>query len=124
MMPRGSASRRTSRDRGRAVRGEPMIGSASRRTSRDRGRAVRGELMIAALVLLVALASPGAAAEWREIKPGETQMAEIRARFGAPTKATPVKVEGFDTTEWVYEGAQALVGMARVTLEFGFKAPS
>ena len=81
-------------------------------------------MMAAALALLVVLASPVAAAEWREIKPGETQTAEIRARFGAPTKATPVKVEGFDTTEWVYEGAQALVGMVRVTLEFGLKTPS
>ena len=77
--------------------------------------------LAAMLALLVVLASPAAAAEWREIKPAETMMTEIRARFGAPTTATPQKIEGYDTMQWVYEGPRAPVGMTKMTVDFGLK---
>jgi hypothetical protein len=80
--------------------------------------------VVAAAGLVLVLASPAAAAEWREIKPGETMMSEIRARFGTPTTATPQKVEGYDTMQWVYEGAQAPVGMVKMTIDFGLKTPA
>ena len=77
--------------------------------------------LAAMLALLVVLASPAAAAEWREIKPAETMMTEIRARFGAPTTAKPQKIEGYDTMQWVYEGPRAPVGMNKFTIDFGLK---
>ena len=78
----------------------------------------------AALALLVALASPVAASEWREIKPGESTMTDVRARFGAPSRETAQKVEGYDTVQWVYEGARAPAGMLKVTIDFGLKTPA
>ena len=75
----------------------------------------------AALALLLALASPVAASEWREIKPGGSTMTDVRARFGAPSRETAQKIEGYDTMQWVYEGPRAPVGMIKVTVDFGLK---
>ena len=80
--------------------------------------------LVAALTLLFGLTSPVTAAEWREIKPGETMMPEIRTRFGTPTTATPQKVEGYDTMQWVYDGPRAPVGMLKMTVDFGLKTAS
>jgi hypothetical protein len=80
--------------------------------------------VVAALAIVVALASPVAAAEWREIKPGETVITEIRTRFGPPSKETTQKIEGYDTTQWVYEGARAPTGMQKLTIDFGLKTAS
>jgi len=77
--------------------------------------------LTAVLALLIALASPVAASEWREIKPGETMMTEIRTRFGAPTREIAQKIEGYDTMQWVYEGPRAPVGMNKFTIDFGLK---
>ena len=71
------------------------------------------------LVLLAAAARPGEAADWGLITPGTTTMEAVRARYGQPTKTTPKKVDTYDTEQWVYEGAQAPVGMYRMTVEFG-----
>ena len=78
-------------------------------------------LVAASLALVVALASPVAAAEWREIKPGETMMAEIRTRFGPPSREAAQKIEGYDTMQWVYEGPRAPVGMLKLIIDFGLK---
>ena len=77
--------------------------------------------LVSALALMVILASPLAAAEWREIRPGETAMTDIRTRFGPPSRETAQKVEGYDTAQWVYEGPRALVGMLKATFDFGLK---
>jgi hypothetical protein len=63
--------------------------------------------------------TPALAEEWGGIEPGVTPMQEVRARFGAPSKETHSKVEGYDTTEWVYEDALAPVGIERMTVSFG-----
>jgi hypothetical protein len=72
------------------------------------------------LVVLLALASaPAGAAEWGLIRPGESTMEALRARYGAPTRVEREKVETYDTESWIYEGDRAPTGMERLTLEFG-----
>jgi len=71
------------------------------------------------LALLALAASPAEAAEWGLIVPGTTTMEIVRARYGQPTKSEPKKVDSYDTVQWVYEGAQAPVGMYRMTVDFG-----
>jgi hypothetical protein len=45
-------------------------------------------------------------------------MDAVRARYGAATKASTEKIDGYDATRWVYEGAQAPVGMERMVVDF------
>ena len=77
-----------------------------------------------ALALVILLATPVAASEWGQIKPGETLLAAIRARYGAPTKETSQKIEGYDAVQWVYEGARAPAGIMRMTVDFGLLTPA
>jgi hypothetical protein len=85
--------------------------------------------MRAILALLLFLALPIAwpasapAEEWGGIEPGVTIADAVRARYGAPTKETQAKVEGYDTSQWVYEGAQAPGGIQRMTIEYGLLTP-
>ncbi|MBI3637787.1 MAG: hypothetical protein HY216_16465, partial [Candidatus Rokubacteria bacterium] len=79
---------------------------------------------VLALGLLLAVVAPAGAEEWSGIVPGASTQAQVRARHGAPTRTTAQKVEGFSTTTWIYEGAQAPVGTQRMTVEFGLKLPS
>ena len=78
----------------------------------------------AALILLLLLVVPAAAAEWGQISPGETIQAAVRARYGAPAKETAQKIEGYDAEQWVYEGARAPAGIARMTVDFGLLTPA
>ena len=72
-------------------------------------------------LLLVFLAVPlvAGAAEWGSIVPGETTQEVVRARYGEPTRRAAQKIDGYDTTEWVYDGARAPRGIRRLVLEFG-----
>src|SRR5712691_7000141 len=82
---------------------------------------------IAALGLAVALlaSAPNVRAEqWGAMVPGESRMAAVRALRGAPTRTATEKVEGYDTTQWVYEAAQAPPGITRLTIDFGLKTAS
>jgi hypothetical protein len=79
-----------------------------------------GLLLLALLLVAPATAS---AAEWGGIDPGVTTMNELRDRYGAPTRQTQAKVEGYDTTQWIYEGRQALTGLVRMTVDFGLLTP-
>lgn len=78
-----------------------------------------------AVALGLAMAAPAAvgAATWGGIEPGQTTMAEVRERFGAPSNETKQKVEGYDTTTWVYEGNKAPIGMIRMTIDWGLLKP-
>ncbi len=76
------------------------------------------------LPLVVLLAAPAPASDWGQIKPGVTKQAEVRSRYGAPTRETPQKVEGYDTLHWLYEGPQAPTGMTRMTVDFGLLTPA
>jgi len=75
------------------------------------------------LGLAVALPAGAGAAGWGGIEPGETTMTEVRERYGVPSKETKQKVEGYDTTTWVYEGNKAPVGMVRMTIDLGILKP-
>jgi hypothetical protein len=46
-------------------------------------------------------------------------MPEVSARFGAPSRQTHAKVEGYDTTEWVYEDTRAPDGIRKMIVNFG-----
>ena len=79
-------------------------------------------LAVWALVLAVGPA-PAAAAGWGGIVPGTSAVEDVRGRYGQPSRETPKKVEGYDTLEWVYEGARAPHGIVRMTVEFGLLTP-
>lgn len=81
------------------------------------GKIARGAAL--ALVLVSGLAGHLSAEEWGGIAPGAGTRETVRARYGAPSRETRQKVEGYDTLQWVYEGARAPVGMKRLTVEFG-----
>jgi len=77
-----------------------------------------------ALILgLVLVASVAHAAEWDTIRPAESTQEAVRAQFGQPTKVTSRKVDGYDSTQWLYEGAQAPRGLAKLTIDFGLLTP-
>ncbi len=78
---------------------------------------------LVALVLLglavLAASAPAPASDWGTVVPGESTPESMRAVYGQPTKTQALKVEGYDTTQWVYEGAQAPPGILRLTVDFG-----
>jgi hypothetical protein len=59
---------------------------------------------LGAVALVLLLATPALAAEWGQIKPAVTTQPDVRKRYGAPTKETVQKIEGYDSTQWLYEG--------------------
>lgn len=78
---------------------------------------------IAAVGWLLLLAVPAGAADWGTIVPATSTMETVRARYGAATRTLAEKVEGYDTVQWVYEGAAAPPGVQRLTVEFGLLTP-
>jgi hypothetical protein len=82
-------------------------------------------LRVLALMLALAMAAPvtALASSWGGIEPGETTLEQVRERYGAPSKETKQKTEGYDTTTWVYEGAKAPVGMNRMIIDLGMLKP-
>jgi hypothetical protein len=59
------------------------------------------------------------AAEWGTIVPATSTTENVRAQFGGPTRTESQKIEGYDTTTWLYEGAQAPAGITRMIVDFG-----
>jgi hypothetical protein len=82
-----------------------------------------------ALLVLLALGacllgSEGARAEeWGGIDPGVTTLEQVQARYGAPSKETRAKTEGYDTVQWVYEGGRAPTGLERMIVDYGLLTP-
>jgi hypothetical protein len=76
-------------------------------------------VVLFALGLCLALPSAGRAAEWSTIVPGASTMESVRARFGAATRTSVQKQDGYDVAEWLYEGPAAPVGFTKLTVEFG-----
>ena len=70
-------------------------------------------------MLAVALPVAALASEWGTIIPGTSTMDGVRAQYGGPTKSETQKTDNYDTTSWVYEGAQAPVGLLRMVVDFG-----
>jgi hypothetical protein len=79
---------------------------------------VRAALALVAAAAVLAVA-PAWAAEWGTIIPATSTTETVRAQFGGPTRTDNQKVEAYDTTSWVYEGAQAPPGMTRMVVDFG-----
>jgi hypothetical protein len=81
--------------------------------------------LLAAVTLAALLVGPGAvtAEEWGAIDPGTTTTDQVRARYGAPSKETHAKADGYDTTQWVYEDARAPGGIERMTVDYGLLTP-
>ncbi len=88
-------------------------------------RTMRTTLAVGSLValVLVSMARPVTAEEWGGIEPGVTTIEQVRARYGAPSKETRSKVEGYDTIQWVYDDVRAPGGMQRMTVEYGMLTP-
>lgn len=77
-------------------------------------------LLVAPLVLLPAQVW---ASGWGSIEPGVSLLEQVREHYGNPSKETRVKVEGYDTVQWVYEGNRAPAGIVRMTVDFGLLTP-
>ncbi|MBI2161985.1 MAG: hypothetical protein HYU25_16680 [Candidatus Rokubacteria bacterium] len=75
--------------------------------------------LVVAWFVLLPPAAPARAAEWGTIVPGTSTTDSVRAQYGQPTKSQAQQVEGYDTTQWVYEGVQAPAGIVRLTVDFG-----
>ncbi|MBM4440260.1 MAG: hypothetical protein FJ027_07555 [Candidatus Rokubacteria bacterium] len=80
-----------------------------------------GTLVLALALLATAVLAE--AAEWQTVRPGVSGQNDVRTQFGAPTRIASQKVEGYDSPQWVYEGAQAPRGMVRVVVDFGMLTP-
>jgi hypothetical protein len=78
-----------------------------------------------ALVALLVLLGCGAAAaaDWGSLTPGESTAEAVRAKYGQPSSETKPQVDGYQTMEWVYEGARAPAGIKRMVVEFGLLTP-
>jgi hypothetical protein len=83
-------------------------------------RALSVGLVAAGLLAGPAVAS---AEEWGNITPGVSTIEQVRSHFGAPSKETRAKVEGYDTITWVFEEARAPGGMQRMVVEYGLLTP-
>lgn len=83
-------------------------------------RLARAVLLATAVALL---AAPAFAADWGAIVPGETTQDAVRVRYGAPTRTLAQRVDGYQTVQWIYEGAQAPAGLVRMTIDFGLVRP-
>jgi hypothetical protein len=79
---------------------------------------------VAVLLLILALGDPVQGAEWGTITPGTSTTTTVRGHYGGPTRTSAVKVESYDTDQWVYEGQQAPSGMRRMTVDFGLLTPA
>jgi len=81
---------------------------------------MRRTRLVVVLVLAALLPGPLArAAEWSLINPGVSTSANVRERFGAPTRTEKKKIEKYDTESWNYEGDRAPAGIVRMTIDFG-----
>jgi len=86
---------------------------------------VRPRALLAAIAMAGLLLGRGAvsAEEWGGIDPGVTTVDQVRARYGAPSKETRTKADGYETLRWVYEDARAPGGIERMTIDFGLLTP-
>jgi hypothetical protein len=80
-------------------------------------------MLVATLCCVLAFATSASAEGWGGIEPGVTTIEQVRARYGTPSKETHAKVEGYDTTEWVYEDTRAPGGIQKMTVGFGLLTP-
>jgi hypothetical protein len=106
-----------------AIRGRRWAGEVH---GVSRPRSAPSRLIGIALVVVMVFASVllSHAAEWGAIAPGRSTKDAVRERFGPPSRSTPMKVEGYDTMQWVYEADRAPRGVRRLTVDFGLLTSS
>ena len=85
--------------------------------------ALRAVMLLGGLVVSLVGAPVALAAEWSTFVPGTSSMENVRARFGSPSRTTVQKQDGYDVTEWLYDGGAAPVGFTKLTVEFGLLTP-
>ena len=81
-------------------------------------------ILALALAALLALPALAPAADWGGIDAGVSTLEQVRERYGAPSKETRAKVEGYDTVEWIYEGPRAPAGLIRMVVYIGLLTPA
>lgn len=81
------------------------------------GRTVAG--LALTLALVSGVVGDLGASDWGGISPGTSTVETVRSRYGAPSRESREKLEGYDTTRWVYEGATAPPGLKRLIVDFG-----
>ena len=84
------------------------------------------KILVSLVLVLVSVTGgvlPARALEWGLITPGRTTMDDVRAHYGEATRAVTQKVDGYDTTQWIYEGGKAPVGIERMIVDFGILTP-
>lgn len=81
--------------------------------------------LLAGLAVVGLLVAPAGASaeEWGGIEPGVTTIDQVRAHYGAPSKETRAKVEGYDTIQWIFEATRAPGGVQRLTVDYGLLTP-
>lgn len=82
-----------------------------------------GRLIGIVLGLIVAGPPAAWAANWGSIEPGVTTGEQVREHFGAPSKESTQKTEGYDTTTLLYEGDKAPSGVSRLIVDLGVLKP-
>ena len=80
---------------------------------------MRRALLLVALLAGLLPGPPARAAEWGLINPGVSTTANVRQRYGAPSRTEKKKIDKYDTESWVYEGDRAPAGIVRMTIDFG-----
>jgi hypothetical protein len=85
----------------------------------------RARALLAGLGVAGLLVGPAGvpAEEWGGIEPGVTTIDQVRARYGAPSKETRAKEQGYDTMQWIFEDARAPGGIQRLIVDFGLLSP-
>jgi hypothetical protein len=85
----------------------------------------RVRALLAGLAVAGLLVGPAGlpAEEWGGIEPGITTIDQVRARYGAPSKETRAKEQGYDTMQWVFDDTRAPGGIQRLTVDFGLLSP-
>jgi len=53
------------------------------------------------------------------VNPSFSALAREALVSGRPTRTETQKVDGYDTTTWIYEGTQAPTGLTRMVVDFG-----
>jgi hypothetical protein len=77
----------------------------------------------AALALVLLAPALAVAAGYGGIEPGSTTQERVRELYGQPTTTSAKKIDGYDTSEWVYDGHRAPRGFIRMIVDFGLLAP-
>ena len=79
----------------------------------------RSRTLLVTMYCLALTATAARAADWGGITPGTSTKDAVRATYGEPTRSVSKTLDGYDVTDWVYEGEGAPGGIVRLTVEFG-----